>query len=648
MKNMKFIKRAFLVTLAMLLLVVSLASCGGGGEGALDTARQADEERADYFARLLNTEHSLSKKVKEKFVAAFRGYNVDSPSFDDSKVELASAMSVNPFAAKLILSAIATDKPVEIATLTNGQIVEIYFYCLQDDTAWNEKKNDSDTCAIAESVRGASEELRNSFLETVKFAPANDIDPSADSAVPTFQLAEGFVLATNVEAAKAALKTEGMRPTAIASDAEKFDVWVDSLDEAGVREIIGKLRVEANLATDGFPGIILVWVGKFLGILTKYLSFNNYVVGLFWFAIIVELLMLFFSIKQQKNSIKQAKLSPKERAIRNKYKGRNDQPSMQKMQEEIQKLYQDEGFNPMSGCLPMLIQMPVLIFLYQVVIDPLHYVMGMGAQVSGYLGTFAQTLRAAGGLGLGAGAANKGTIELLSSIGNNGGFGPIRSFGYYSNAVALHDALASVGSEPFNFNFLGLETGSVPTFTSWLIIVPILTFVAYFCSMKVTRKLSYQPAAQDPQMGMSNKIMDLTMPLMSVWIAFMTPAAIGIYWIFKCLLGMLKQFILYKAMPLPKFTEEDYKQAEKEMKNRAKNKKESTVATVAGADGRVYRSLHHIDDEDDLPPKGSVAPAKEDEEEVVTEKVKAETETKAAPAEDRPRLKEDRKNDQKK
>ena len=149
-------------------------------------------------------------------------------------------------------------------------------------------------------------------------------------------------------------------------------------------------------------------------------------------------------------------------------------------------------------------------------------------------------------------------------------------------------------------------------------------------------------------MGMSNKIMDLTMPLMSVWIAFMTPAAIGIYWIFKCLLGMLKQFILYKAMPLPKFTEEDYKQAEKEMKNRAKNKKESTVATVAGADGRVYRSLHHIDDEDDLPPKGSVAPAKEDEEEVVTEEVKAETETKAAPAEDRPRLKEDRKNDQKK
>ena len=77
---------------------------------------------------------------------------------------------------------------------------------------------------------------------------------------------------------------------------------------------------------------------------------QNYLVGLILFAIIVKLAMLPLSIKQQKNSIKQASLRPKEMAIRNKYKGRNDQPTQQKMQNEIYELYQRENFNPAGGC----------------------------------------------------------------------------------------------------------------------------------------------------------------------------------------------------------------------------------------------------------------------------------------------------------
>ena len=108
--------------------------------------------------------------------------------------------------------------------------------------------------------------------------------------------------------------------------------------------------------------------------------------------------------------------------------------------------------------------------------------------------------------------------------------------------------------------------------------------------MKLTRKLTYQPVT-DQAMGCSNKMMDLVMPLFSVYITFIVPAAIGVYWIFKSILGVLKQWILKKAMPVPVFTEEDYKAAEKEMNVRPdkapKNKS-----------GRVVRSLHHIDDED--------------------------------------------------
>jgi YidC/Oxa1 family membrane protein insertase len=84
--------------------------------------------------------------------------------------------------------------------------------------------------------------------------------------------------------------------------------------------------------------------------------------------------------------------------------------------------------------------------------------------------------------------------------------------------------------------------------------------------MKINRKLTYQPQIDDKTQGCSNAMMDVTMPLMSVWIAFMVPAAIGVYWIFKSVIGIIKQVILKMTMPLPVFTEEDYKAAEKEMK----------------------------------------------------------------------------------
>lgn len=76
----------------------------------------------------------------------------------------------------------------------------------------------------------------------------------------------------------------------------------------------------------------------------------------------------------------------------------------------------------------------------------------------------------------------------------------------------------------------------------------------------------------------------------------------GIYWIFKCVLSTLKQFILHKVMPLPTFTEEDYKQAERELKGKTKNTK-PPAGTRVGKSGTPVRSLHHIDDDDEpLPP----------------------------------------------
>ena len=101
--------------------------------------------------------------------------------------------------------------------------------------------------------------------------------------------------------------------------------------------------------------IPLGWIIKI-----SYSLTHNYAVALFLFALILQIILFPLGIKQQKNSVKQASLRPKEMAIRKKYAGRTDKPTQQKLNQEIMELYQRENFNPMGGCLPLLIQLPIL------------------------------------------------------------------------------------------------------------------------------------------------------------------------------------------------------------------------------------------------------------------------------------------------
>ncbi len=323
-------------------------------------------------------------------------------------------------------------------------------------------------------------------------------------------------------------------------------------------------------------GFVIRFCNKIVG--------GHYILALLIFAVILELVLLPFGIKQQKNSIKQAKLRPKEMAIRKKYAGRDDQPTKQKMSMEIQELYQKEGYNPMGGCLPLLIQFPILIALYNIVMSPLHYICQLSTE------TIQNLVGVVNSYGYSFDVAAVGTrnIDLMGAVKN----------------VLAENPAAFAGVEGFHLTaadlpnltvFGAIDLGAIPSFKSFdlLLLIPVLTFVVYFFSMKLTRKLSYQPTnANDPAMGCSNKMMDIVMPLFSVYITFIVPAAIGVYWIFKSILGVIKQWILKKTMPIPVFTEEDYKAAEKEMNVRVDNKAPKNKS------GKVVRSLHHIDDED--------------------------------------------------
>ncbi len=406
------------------------------------------------------------------------------------------------------------------------------------------------------------------------------IDPSTAGTGDRVAIALGVLHAANEKAADKAKISE-----------ENFA----SMNEKDLQRLVECIQTEVVTESNSglWDGILLV-IGKCLNWITTYLGFGSYIVGICIFAIIVEILMLPFAIKQQKNSIRQAQLRPKEMAIRNKYKGRTDQVTQQKVQQEIQELYQRENFSPYSGCFQLLLQFPILIALYNIVIDPLHYVLGQSSGISSALSSYYCAARAAGGLGNTA-LSGRSTIELLSGSGISS-FEGIQNFQYFTNGGAVWESLNQIEKVP-NFNIFGINFGLTPSFErfDWLLLVPILTFAVYFLSMRLSRKFTYQPTQQegvpDRQVACSNTMMDISMPAMSTFFAFMVPGIIGVYWMFRSVIGTLKQFIMSRAMPLPQFTEADYKAAAREMAGKAPKAKKSERA------GSV-RSLHHIDDED--------------------------------------------------
>lgn len=371
--------------------------------------------------------------------------------------------------------------------------------------------------------------------------------------------------------------------------------------EALVKVFQTNVDVDAKL---GAIDQILHWIGLGFEWLINVPGFGSFILGTVYFAIALEILMIPLGIHQQKNSRKQAKLRPKEMAIRNKYKGRNDQATQQKVNQEIQELYTKEGYSPMAGCLPLLITLPFLMFLYYIVIDPMTYMMGASEGLTSAFLTFADAPAAAGGLGLTL-TSDRGTIEVLSLIRESGiSIDGLADFAYLANGADCLSALDGMAERIPDFNLFGLNMGLAPGFETRdqliLLFMPVLTFVVYWGSGKISRKFTFQPmqndAQKDPAQGCSNNMMNIMMPAMSAWFTFMVPAAVGLYWIFKSIISTIKQFILFKVMPLPTFTEEDYKAAERELMGKDKNK---PVKRDPGAPRNPnVRSLHHIDDED--------------------------------------------------
>lgn len=315
-----------------------------------------------------------------------------------------------------------------------------------------------------------------------------------------------------------------------------------------------------------WPFAKLLWLFNFTG---------SYAIALLFFAIVVKLVMLPLSIKQQKTQIKGAKLRPKMAAIEKKYAGRTDQKTLQKKQQEMMALQQEEGYSPLSGCLPLLIQLPIIIILYNIIRDPLTHICGFSTeQIQGLANTLLP------------GVQNPAQLTILGKAHELQGVG----LAEYSS---LWESMKTI-----NLNLFGLNLGVTPSLSwSWYLLIPILTALSSYASMKISRKLMGQnPAmqAQSPETRTSGIIMDLMMPLMSLWFAFKLPALLGLYWIYQSILGVVQQFILSKAMPLPTYTEEEIRAILKAEKERA-----NANRAAMRQNNYSSKSLHHIDDDDD-------------------------------------------------
>lgn len=267
---------------------------------------------------------------------------------------------------------------------------------------------------------------------------------------------------------------------------------------------------------------------------------GNYGIAMILFAIIVKLILLPVQIKSKKSSMKMARLSPKLKELERKYG--NDKV---KYQQEVMKFYQEEGVSSTGGCLWAFVPLLILIPLYQVIREPMVYMMHMSKDTA---------------------AAVVAEMQAMGvDLGTNDYYWPMvaasRLPEFLEQLKAAIPALADFEMQTMNFSFLGLDLSSVPNWRFWILsgwtgfglfAIPMVSGFINWFSMWVSQKMNNSVSTDEKgeksevadAANSTMKSMIITMPLMSIWIGFSMPAAMSVYWITQGLLGLVQETIL--------------------------------------------------------------------------------------------------------
>lgn len=306
------------------------------------------------------------------------------------------------------------------------------------------------------------------------------------------------------------------------------------------------------------------------------------------FTIIIYTLMIPLTVKQQKWSKMSAVMNPEVQKIQKKYANKKDQASMLKQQEELQIVYEKYGVSPTVGCLPMLIQMPILFALYPVIQNIPKYVDGVKAA---YMPVVDQIMQV------------DGFQKIMETIGSAKPVLMSATAYDYSKADTLVQVLYKFQDSTWNTlvdkmpsietvvdattktmghlnNFFGINIGETPMtmLTNSLhpfsivgiilaVIIPIMAGLAQFISVK----LQPQPSMdENNQMAASMKTMTYTMPLFSVFLGFTLPAGLGLYWAVSAVVRCVQQVAINKYLQTKSLDDMIKENQEKAAKKREK------------------------------------------------------------------------------
>ena len=273
---------------------------------------------------------------------------------------------------------------------------------------------------------------------------------------------------------------------------------------------------------------------------------SSYGWALVLFTVVIKLIMLPFQMKSKKSMMRMSRFQPMIKEIQTRYK--NNQV---KMNEELQRLYAEEGVNPMSGCLWSFLPFPILIALYSIIRQPItRFMMLTTTAMQGVIDAVS-----AAGFDLAAIAmtANDGAVTVKDGLTQLQPYGQIT---LVKAAQELGVALPE-GWIHMDFSFLGMDLTMIPSDVigqigtgGWAVIgvllIPIVSGALSFWQSKVS--MAGNPAAADPNdpTARSSRMVMWMMPIMSLWIGFSMPAAISIYWIAQAVFGAVQDYFLTK------------------------------------------------------------------------------------------------------
>lgn len=357
---------------------------------------------------------------------------------------------------------------------------------------------------------------------------------------------------------------------------------------------------------------IIGWVAKILGLIMDgiftvldFIGIPNIGLSIILFTIVIYLLMMPLTIKQQKFSKLSAKMNPELQAIREKYKNRNDNDSAMQMNAETQAVYAKYGVSPSGSCVQLLIQMPILFALYKVIYGMPAYVSKIGdvfrvladkiisvdngafLQNSGSE-TIASTVSMYGQSMIDGNLSN-GIIDVLNKLSSSDMALIAEHYGLsaltYEGELILSNATTTGLIDTYN-SFLGLNIANSPSFMvsealaagAYLMVVaafaiPVLSAVTQWLNVKLMPQQQTSDAKKgstEDTMASSMKTMNMMMPIMSAFFCYTLPAGMGLYWIAGSVVRSIQQVVINKHIDKMDLNELIEKNKEKSAKKMAK------------------------------------------------------------------------------